>query len=62
MVPKFDIMLCDFCGGCSAVCPKNAITVYFEDVEVDGKLCNECLVCKKVCPVNAISKGKTGKP
>ena len=58
-MPRFDLELCDFCGGCASVCPQNAITVFFEQVEVDKKLCNECLVCKKICPVNAISKFKS---
>lgn len=55
-MPNFDLERCDFCGGCSAVCPQNAITVYFSDIDVDNKLCNECLVCKNICPMKAISK------
>jgi MinD superfamily P-loop ATPase len=55
-MPSFDLKHCDFCGGCSAVCQKNAITVYFDTISVDPELCNNCLVCKKVCPVNAITK------
>ena len=55
VVPEFNLEVCDFCGGCAAVCPQNAITVFFELVDVDHGLCNECLVCKKICPVRAIS-------
>jgi MinD superfamily P-loop ATPase len=55
-LPEVNKGICDFCGGCAAVCPKNAITVYFRDIEVSTKLCNECLVCKKICPMEAISK------
>jgi MinD superfamily P-loop ATPase len=57
-LPEINIEKCDFCGGCSAVCPNNAITVYFDLWVVDEDICNECLVCKKVCPVNAILKQK----
>jgi MinD superfamily P-loop ATPase len=60
-VPKIDLDLCDFCGGCAAVCPENAITVYFDLWIVDNELCNECLVCKKVCPMNAIQKKESLK-
>jgi 4Fe-4S ferredoxin len=55
-LPKVGLDRCDFCGGCSAVCPRNAITVFFEYLEIDQELCNECLVCKKICPVQAILK------
>jgi MinD superfamily P-loop ATPase len=55
-LPVFDPELCDCCGGCAAVCPQNAITVFHNLVDVDKELCNDCLVCKKICPVKAISK------
>ncbi len=55
-MPDFNNELCDNCGGCAAVCPTNAITVFFDIIEVDLELCNDCLVCQKVCPVKAISK------
>ena len=58
-MPNFDLGRCDFCGGCSAVCPQNAITIFYDDVGLDNELCNECLVCKKVCPMRAISKVKS---
>ena len=61
VLPEFDVEKCDFCGGCSAVCPQNAITVFYDLVEVDKEICNECMVCKKVCPMNAILKMKSLK-
>ena len=46
---------CMFCGGCVAVCPKDAIVVYEARVEVDEEKCGDCGNCVSVCPVGAMS-------
>jgi ferredoxin len=47
---------CMFCGGCVAVCPKDAIIVYEARVEIDKEKCIDCGNCATVCPVGAMSK------
>ena len=47
---------CRFCGGCSAVCPENIITVWETKLEIDRKSCRECLICVKICPAEALVK------
>ena len=44
------------CGGCVAVCPKDAITVYDVCLIVDKDRCVDCGNCVTVCPVGAMSK------
>jgi Fe-S-cluster-containing hydrogenase component 2 len=46
---------CMFCGGCVAVCPKDAIVVYESRTVVDEALCSDCGNCTSVCPVGAMS-------
>lgn len=52
--PKKD--KCCGCGGCSQICPKNAITMSTDDdgfimPTVNTDLCIECGLCEKVCPI-----------
>ena len=47
---------CCGCSACSAVCPKNAITMTADEKgflypSVDESKCVECGMCKRVCPV-----------
>ena len=56
MMPKFHPKRCGHCGGCAAVCPRNAITVLERQRHVDMGLCDGCGVCAVVCPARALVK------
>jgi len=45
---------CMLCGGCSAVCPVEAIVVFDSYVEIDQEKCTSCGSCVKICPVGAL--------
>lgn len=50
--------LCCECYNCVNCCPKNAITIEYDDFEIpypdiDTKKCIDCYLCKKVCPINS---------
>jgi ferredoxin len=49
-----DYQTCGFCGGCAAVCPENAITVFEKSIIIDKNLCNGCSNCIKMCPAGAM--------
>ena len=49
--------LCSGCGCCEHICPRNAITMHFDEEgflrpEIDARSCIECGLCQKKCPVN----------
>jgi len=50
--------LCTSCGACRAVCPKNSISMVFENgqfvPEIDKKTCVNCAVCLNVCAGHVI--------
>lgn len=51
---------CCGCGACSAVCPKEAITIQknedgFEQYFVNQQICIKCGKCKTVCPMTNIN-------
>lgn len=53
LVPK---EVCCGCGACYSMCPKNAISMEFDEEGfeypiIDDTLCINCNVCSKVCPV-----------
>lgn len=53
--------LCCGCSMCSHVCPKNAITMAYDDMgfqipDLDRSLCINCGRCEKVCPIQNTSK------
>lgn len=50
-----DLDKCMFCGGCVAVCPKDAIIVFETKVVIDGERCVDCGNCVTVCPVGAMT-------
>ncbi|RLF49852.1 MAG: ferredoxin [Thermoplasmata archaeon] len=45
---------CMLCGGCVAVCPANAITLYETVLVVDEDACIGCGECVRVCPMGAM--------
>lgn len=56
---------CVGCGGCAAICPKNAIAMTpdaegFLRPAVNEELCVTCGLCQKVCPVESVAL-KTGE-
>jgi coenzyme F420 hydrogenase subunit beta len=59
-VAKHHLCLC--CGTCTAVCPKNAVSL-IETIhgmlipKVDETLCSSCGLCLKVCPGTHLEKG-----
>ncbi|MCD1293574.1 ferredoxin [Methanocella sp. CWC-04] len=46
---------CGYCGGCVAVCPKNAITLVETFISIDEE-CIDCGKCLKACPMGAMEK------
>jgi ferredoxin len=55
MRPESNEKRCAWCGGCVAVCPEGAITLYERIIEIDDS-CNGCGICLKFCPVGALSE------
>jgi ferredoxin len=53
---KADKKKCIWCGGCVAVCPSNAITLFETIVEVNER-CNGCGACMRFCPMGAMEEG-----
>jgi ferredoxin len=51
-----DLERCMFCGGCVAVCTKDAIVVYELKVAIDPERCIDCGNCITVCPVGAMGR------
>ena len=47
---------CIYCGGCTSVCPVNALTLHENRLECDPKKCIDCGSCIKFCPAGALSK------
>ncbi len=45
--------LCVVCGGCIELCPKIAIRMKDDTIEIDNEKCVECKICVQVCPVGA---------
>ena len=56
--------VCCGCGACYSICPKNAISMKFDEEGfeypvIDEKLCINCKACSKVCPVqNHVGKSE----
>lgn len=45
--------LCVACGGCIELCPKGAIRMINDQVNINPDKCVDCGICVKVCPLNA---------
>jgi ferredoxin len=52
---KVDKTKCIYCGGCTSVCPKHALTLMETYIECDPKKCICCGACAKFCPAGAIT-------
>jgi len=50
--------LCDRCGTCVSICPKNCITIYESYIEIDKDECINCQKCVNLCPVAALKYKK----
>ena len=46
--------LCLGCGLCSESCPRQAISVFSGQAEINQIRCNQCRLCLEVCPQGAI--------
>ena len=55
---KIDKTKCIYCGGCTSVCPVNALELMETYIEVDQTKCIKCGSCVKFCPVGAITLEK----
>jgi uncharacterized protein (DUF362 family)/NAD-dependent dihydropyrimidine dehydrogenase PreA subunit len=45
---------CTACGQCEEICPKKAIKIINQKVQVDYKKCIQCYCCDETCPYDAI--------
>lgn len=48
-----DTNVCVVCGGCIDLCPKAALRMVDDTVQVVAEKCVECKICVQVCPVGA---------
>ena len=58
---RVDTLKCIYCGGCTAVCPQNAITLMETRIECDPEKCIKCGICERFCPAGAITTLKGDK-
>lgn len=49
---------CIYCGGCTSVCPVNALELMETHIVCDQQKCVICGNCVKFCPVGAIRMKK----
>lgn len=55
---QFNAKLCQQCGSCIAICPKNAIVYHRNptsgilEINIDHDKCIQCGLCEKMCPAN----------
>jgi len=48
-----NLNLCDECGTCVSVCPKDAI-ILSDSLAISADKCVSCGVCVKICPFGAL--------
>jgi MinD superfamily P-loop ATPase len=46
--------VCDRCGTCVSVCPRDAIVLSSKDIRAVEDRCDRCRRCLIVCPVRAV--------
>ncbi|MDD5711950.1 MAG: glycyl-radical enzyme activating protein [Smithellaceae bacterium] len=44
---------CDLCGSCVAACPRGAVVLQEEKLEIDREMCDSCGECIAACPKGA---------
>jgi ferredoxin len=52
--PRIDRKACNLCQACLKACPKQAITIKFESINIDYSKCVSCFCCQESCPQAAI--------
>ena len=52
---RVDEKKCLACGGCIAVCPRDAVSMCGGKAFVTVEKCISCVICIRICPVGAIS-------
>jgi ferredoxin len=58
MALSIDRVKCIYCGGCTSVCPVNALELKETYIDIDQKKCIKCANCVKFCPAAAITLEK----
>jgi MinD superfamily P-loop ATPase len=48
--------ICDHCGTCVSVCPRDAIVLHEQDIRLLEERCDGCGRCRMVCPVRAVEE------
>jgi MinD superfamily P-loop ATPase len=46
--------ICDHCGTCVSVCPRDAIVLHERHIQLLEDRCDHCGRCRVVCPVRAV--------
>lgn len=54
MAILIDKTKCIYCGGCTSVCPANALELKETFIDWDPKRCTSCGSCIKFCPAGAM--------
>ena len=54
-IVTIDALKCTGCARCTAVCPKDAITIVNQIAHVDQNRCDGCRLCISECPRDAIT-------
>ena len=50
--------ICDYCGACVSVCPRDAIVLHEREIQVLSERCDGCRRCLIVCPLRAVEVAK----
>jgi len=53
-IPEIKAEMCCYCGGCVAICPKDAIELIETRIIISAEKCGNCGLCKKFSQVGAI--------